>query len=63
MAINKNVTPTVMPAIFPVELDPSDSLLTGVSILTGVDVTITGPGASTFKLYNYKACNQIYSYY
>lgn len=51
IAINKIDTPTIMPTIIPVELDSSDSLLvTGVSVVTGVDVTTTGPGASAFIL-------------
>ena len=73
IAINRIVTPTVMPTIFPVEFDSSDSLLvtdvsiitgvsivTGVSIITGVDVTATGPGAPIYKLCNYNisyVCN------
>ena len=60
-AINKIVTPMVMPTIIPVELDPSDPLLvTGDSVITGVDVTTTGPGVSAFKLCHYNIIYVLY---
>ena len=51
-AINKTVTPIVMPTIVQVEVDSWASLLvSGVSVITGVSVmidvfvTLTGPGS------------------
>ena len=56
-AINKTVTPIVMPTIVQVEVDSWMSLLvSGVSVITGVSVMIvvfvtrTGPGSSILKL-------------
>ena len=50
-AINKTVTPIVMPTIIQVEVDSWVSLLvSGVSVMIVVFVTRIDPGSSTLKL-------------